>query len=307
MVVVMLGLVGPAVAFDINQLSPDTPPDEALRFGLTSHKSGDTATAIEALNFAAEKGLAGAQWKLGQMYATGDGVERDDYHAFELFSAVADTHAEDGPRGPSAPYVSNAFVKLGTYYRQGIPDTDVKPDLGRARFFFSYAASYFANAEAQLSLARMYYSGEGGARDLIQAAKWANLSLTKGNPEAKFLLIDVSVDLAWAHLKGEQTAYNFRQAAEWAKRAADFGSVDGQAIYGHLLFEGIGVRRGPIEGLTYLSIALARADPSDQWILEWHQQARSAATEAEWRAAKQRADEWLAQNPGKVAAAVTAQ
>jgi hypothetical protein len=32
-----------------------------------------------------------------------------------------------------------------------------------------------------------------------------------------------------------------------------------------------------------------------------HEDARSAATEAEWNAAKKRADEWLAKNPAKIA------
>ena len=32
-----------------------------------------------------------------------------------------------------------------------------------------------------------------------------------------------------------------------------------------------------------------------------HEEARSAATEAEWNAAKTRADEWLAANPAQVA------
>jgi TPR repeat protein len=296
-----LGLAGPAAAFEIKDLTADTPPAEALRFGLSSYKSGDTQTALEALNFAAEKGLASAQWKLGQMYANGDGVERDEYRAFELFSEVADAHADEGPGGPSAPYVSNAFVQLGTYYREGIPNTTVTPDLGRARQFFAYAASYFGNAAAQLNLARMYYGGEGGDRDLIQAAKWANLSADNGNPEAKSLLINISMDLAWSHLDSKGTAYNLRQAVRWAKRAADYGSVEGQALFGHLLFEGNGVARQPVDGLMYLTIALVRADPGIRWILEMHEQARSAATEAEWTAAKQRADEWLAQNPGKLA------
>ena len=34
----------------------------------------------------------------------------------------------------------------------------------------------------------MLYIGEGGERDLVQAARWANLSADKGNGEAKTLL-----------------------------------------------------------------------------------------------------------------------
>jgi TPR repeat protein len=304
-VVALLGMAGTANAFELNSLSADTSPNEALRYGLNSYKSGDTKAAVEALNFAAEKGVAGAQWKLGQMYATGDGVERDEYRAFELFSEVADAHADEPPSEPSAPYVSNAFVRLGTYYRQGIPNSKVQPDLGRARQFFAYAASYFGDVSAQLNLARMYYGGEGGDRDLIQAAKWANLSADKGNAEAQRLLVDISIDLARSHLEKKGTAYNLRQAAKWARRAADYGSADGQALLGYILFQGDGASRQPIDGLMYLTIALARADPSARWILQMHEEARAAATESEWNAAKLRADEWLASNPGPVASAAT--
>jgi TPR repeat protein len=186
--VVALGLAGPAVAFDVKNLKDDTPPAEAFKFGFDAYRQGDKVAAAEALGFAAEKGHAVAQWKLGRMYAEGDGVKRDDYKAFELFSEIADAHADDSPTDPSARFVSSSFVALGAYYRDGIPNTDVKPNLNRARQIFNYAASYFGDAEAQLNLAKMYYAGEGGERDTLQAARWAKLAADKGNVGAQALL-----------------------------------------------------------------------------------------------------------------------
>ena len=182
----VLGLAGQAYAFDPN--SPDASPAEAFQFGFDAYRQGDKVTAVEALGFAAEKGHPIAQWKLGRMYAEGDGITRDDYKAFEYFSEVADAHADDSPSEPNARFVSNAFVALGTYYKNGIPNTDIKPNLGRARQIFAYAASYFGDAEAQLNLARMYYEGEGGDRDTLQAARWAKLAADKGNVGAQALL-----------------------------------------------------------------------------------------------------------------------
>ncbi len=299
-------VAGQASGFEIKGLNADTPPAEALRYGLDSYNSGDKTTALEALNFAADKGLTSAQWKLGQMYATGDGVERDDFHAFQLFSRVANSHADEGPHDPSAPYVSNAFVQLGAYFRRGIPNSTVSADLPRARQLFTYAASYFGDPAAQLNLARMYYGGEGGDKDLVQAARWANLSADKGNNDAKSLLIDISLDLTRKHMDGDPTAYDLRQATQWARRAADYGSVEGQALLGHLLFEGDGIaEREPVEGLMYLTIALTRAGDGTHWISEMHQAALSAATPEEWAAAKERADQWLAKNSNLVASNLT--
>ena len=97
-----------------------------------------------------------AQWKLGRMYADGDGVTQDDLRAFEYFSRIANAHAEDSPSAPQATIVANAFVALGRYYLNGIPNSKIKADPDRAREMFSYAASYFGNADAQYDLARLY-------------------------------------------------------------------------------------------------------------------------------------------------------
>ncbi len=300
--VVVLGVVGHAAALDVRNLNADTPPAEALRYGIDSYRSGDKTGAVEALSFAARSGNAGAQWKLGSMYAEGDGVERDDYRAFELFSDVA-AHADEADsrrRDQATPFVTSAWAKLGAFFRKGIPNSDVKADPGRAREYF-WRAAYFGDADAQLNLAAMFYNGEGGERDLVQAAKWANLAADKGNPAARNLLIEIALELTHALLDASGGQTNARQAAKWAKLAADYGSVDGQALYGRLLFTGEGVERQPVEGLMYLTIALARSGPKQDWILTMHEEARSAASESDWNAARKRADEWLSRNPAKVA------
>ena len=80
---VVATLSAPALAFEIKDLTAETPPGTAFSYGLQQYNSGDKLTAIEALSFAAGKGITGAQWKLGNMYAEGDGVARDDVKAFE--------------------------------------------------------------------------------------------------------------------------------------------------------------------------------------------------------------------------------
>ena len=73
---------------------------EAFRSGYAAYKKGDTATAIDALNYAAENGHAAALWQLGRMYATGDGVEKDEAKAFQIYSRIANEHADDNPAAP---------------------------------------------------------------------------------------------------------------------------------------------------------------------------------------------------------------
>ena len=130
-----------------------------------------------------------AQWKLGRMYADGDGVIQDDLRAFEYFSRIANAHAEDSPSAPQAAIVANAFVALGRYYLNGIPNSKIKVDTERAREMFSYAASYFGNADAQYDLARLYLKTPDASRDDFRyGARWLGLAAQKGQHQAQAML-----------------------------------------------------------------------------------------------------------------------
>ena len=155
----------------------------------TTPASTSPTISLNSLQYAAEGGHPVAQWKLGKMYADGDGVTQDDLRAFEYFSRIANAHAEDNPSAPQAPIVANAFVALGRYYLNGIPNSKIKPDPERAREMFSYAASYFGNADAQYDLARLYLKTPDASRDDFRyGARWLGLAAQKGQHQAQALL-----------------------------------------------------------------------------------------------------------------------
>jgi hypothetical protein len=147
-----------------------------------------SSTSLSSLQYNADEGQTVAQFKLGRMYASGDGVVQDNLRAFDYFSKIANQHAEDNPASPESQIVANAFVALGRYYLEGIPNTRIKPDPERAREMFSYAASYFGNADAQYNLARLYLDGIGTTRDPKYAARWLGLAAQKGQHQAQALL-----------------------------------------------------------------------------------------------------------------------
>ena len=132
---------------------------EALRSGVRDYNAGNKAGAAQALEYAATKGDALALWKLGRMYADGDGVPHDDLKAFEYFSKIADDNEDVGPESPKAGVGASAFVALGTYFLDGIGNTYVKRDLGRAHEMFHTAASLYGDPNAQYNLARLYLEG----------------------------------------------------------------------------------------------------------------------------------------------------
>src|SRR5262245_10950834 len=179
-----------------------------------------TSSSVPALEYAAEGGHPVAQWKLGRMYAVGDGVVQNDLRAFEYFSRIANQHAEDNPSAPQAGIVANAFVALGRYYLSGIPNSKVKSDPERAREMFSYAASYFGNADAQYDLARLYFkSTDNSPESFRQGIRWLGLAAQKGQYQAQALLGQMLFN-------GDQMPAQRARGLMWLTLARDSAGTD---------------------------------------------------------------------------------
>jgi len=170
------------------QVDPDAGPLELFSFGFKAYKRGEKLEAFEALRYAADKGHPGARWKLGKMYAEGDGVPENDYEAFKIFEQIVRDQEEEQGSYVNAAYVASAVVALADYLRVGIPNSPVTTDLPRARQFYFHAASFFGDAKAQFELGRMTLYGEGGRANPRQAARWLKLAAEKGHVGAKALL-----------------------------------------------------------------------------------------------------------------------
>jgi len=166
-----------------------TSPSEALRAGVNDLQAGDAKGSVQALTYAAEGGEALARWKLGSMYASGDVVPRDDVMAYKYFEQLVDSYNEDDLDSRDIGAISNAFVAVGVYSLNGIPNSDIRPDPERALEMFQVAATNFGDPEAQYRLARMYVDGAGGlAKDNMRAARWLSLAADKGHHGAQALL-----------------------------------------------------------------------------------------------------------------------
>jgi len=247
-------LVGPAPALDATRapgrddaatLQMFRDPHAALRAGLESYHAGDAATSVEALRYAADGGVALAQWKLGRMYADGDGVTRDDAKAYDYFSRLVEHFDADEPEPNERPLAANAFVAVGVYLRNGVSTAKIAPDAGRAFELFRYAATYFGDADAQYSLGRMYLDGAGVRQDARQSMNWLELAARKGHPQAQAVLGRVMFN-------------------------GEVGSTPQRS-------------RG-LMYLTLARDAVA-ATPSEQWIVDLHTHAIETASEDERKAA----------------------
>jgi TPR repeat protein len=194
-------------------------PVEAFRTGAAAYRTGEKDKAIHSLQYAADNGHTLAQWKLGRMYANGDMVPQDNMQAFEYFNRIANSHADESPDTPQARFVANAFVALGHYYLDGIPNSLIVPDPERAREMFTYAASYFADPDAQYALARLYLQGNGAPLDPRLAARWFGLAAKKGQYEAQAMLGDML-------FKGDQIPRQAARGLMWLTLAREAAATE---------------------------------------------------------------------------------
>jgi TPR repeat protein len=124
----------------------------------------DDAKAVSLYKAAAAAGLAAAQNNLGFMYAEGRGVKRDDTEAAEWYRRAAD---QDYPP---------AITGLGMLYQEG---RGVAQNYARALGLYA-KASNLGYAQATANLGAMYGKGQGVALDRATAAFF--MSMAKAQP-----------------------------------------------------------------------------------------------------------------------------
>jgi len=146
---------------------------------------------LGALQDAADAGQPMAMWQLGTMYENGEGVEKDQAKAFGYFSQIANQHADAAPKGIEADIVAQSFVKVGEYYRDGLPDAGIQADASRSHALLLHAASYFGDADAQYRVGELYLQEGGLGINPLQSARWFSLAARKGHALAQAKLGDL--------------------------------------------------------------------------------------------------------------------
>jgi hypothetical protein len=132
-----------------------------------------------------------AQWQLGLMYESGEGVEQDKAKAFGYFAQIADQHADTAPRGVEADIVAHSFVKIGEYYKDGLPEAGVAKDEDYSIKLLMHAASYFGDPDAQYRLGEAYLDKNELGDNPVQSARWFSLAAKKGHVGAQAKLGDI--------------------------------------------------------------------------------------------------------------------
>ncbi|MBR7621371.1 sel1 repeat family protein [Phenylobacterium sp. 20VBR1] len=129
---------------------------------------GDYMTALQLVRPLADQGNAVAQYHLGLLYDTGQGVPQD-------YAAAAAWYRKAADQGHS-----DAQFNLGLLYDngQGAPQ-----DHAAAAAWYRKAADQ-GDAEAQTNLGIAYATGQGVAQDYVLARMWLNLAAAQGDTSA---------------------------------------------------------------------------------------------------------------------------
>jgi len=234
---------------------------------------------------------------LGELYANGLGVERDDKKAAEWYRLAADrgdreamfslallhlsarvdgtNNREQGAKLLAAAAKlghAGAAYDLGVLYLEG---QAFPQDFARAAELFRSAAQA-GSPEAQYALATLFKEGRGVPRDLAEAARLLAAASLADHTDAQ-------VEYAIALFNGSGTARNEATAVVLLKKAARKGNAVAQNRLANVLAIGRGVPADPVEAIKWHIVAKAGGVsdiPLDSYAEKQTAEVRAAAEKA---------------------------
>jgi len=164
---------------------------------IAAHERGDYDKAFALAKPQALRGDAQAQFALGVMYSSGQGVRQNDAEATKWFRKSA----EQG--------FSKAQYNLGYMYHQG---RGINRNDHEAAYWYRKAAEQ-GIALAQLNLGNMYARGAGVDQDKDEAVKWYRRAAEQGDKDALEMLNRLNTNTV--------TKNNIQTKAEDQKKCTD--------------------------------------------------------------------------------------
>lgn len=189
-----------------------------VSFRLLDIKKTEKDNSLSCTKKAAEQGDADIQFRLGNCYYRGEGVQKDDTEVFK--KAVAQLY-------------------LGYCYHLG---EGVQED---------YRFKIAAEGDAEAQIGNRYYNGEGVQKDYTEAAKWYKIAAVQGNADAQNRL-----GVCYCYGQGVQKDYT--EAVKWLKKAAEQGNATAQYNLGICYANGKGVSQDFAEAVKWFKSGRAR-------------------------------------------------
>jgi uncharacterized protein len=232
----------------------------------------DPVGAARYYQIAAEGGDESAQLALGDLYRRGNGVAADPAAAEHWYAEAAKTvkakatsgnvRAQDRlgqlylegkglPKDPEAGVnwlntaALNGYVwaqyRLGRLFESG--SRDVEPNAALAARYYEMAAAQ-GETNSMYSLAKLYASGNGVARDGARAAELFKQCAAKGETNAYAMLGEL-------YARGDGLPKDDAEAIRWYTEGARNGDANALLKLGEAFEAGRGVQQDPAQALMW--------------------------------------------------------
>jgi len=207
--------------------------------------------------YSAKIGLSQAEYSIGVMYLSGDGVAKDERLGLEWIEKSANQNDSDACYElaviyrfrPSFVNESAAFYwftkaakqnhpaalcHLGLMYDKGI---GVQRDVLKAIELYKQASD-LGIVYAQTNLSEIYYIGDDGVkRDVREALIWFKKAADLGDTQSQYKIGSIYF------LGDDGVDKDVNQALEWFQKAANLGSITSQYKLGEIYYQGTDVTR----------------------------------------------------------------
>jgi TPR repeat protein len=217
--------------------------------GYEAAQSGDYKRAISMWKPLAEKGDPAAQYTLGWMFESGQGVSQSYKQAAYWYTKAAN-------QGD----VAAQFV-LGSMYQKG---NGVPLDNTQAAKWFIKAANQ-GDAIAQYRLGVFFQNGQGVKQNYEESLAWFTKAAIQGH-------ITSQINLGKIYQLGRGTSQNFKEAIKWYEEAANQNNALGYYHLAHMYEYGRGVPQDLQKAKSlYLKSANNNYTPSAYKIAEFYE------------------------------------
>lgn len=253
-------------------------PEELYQAGKAAHDAGDYGKAMEYYRRAADAGSADGLRGIGNLYANGEGVEKDPGRALEYYDQAAAQgdakaffnigvmyqYGENGEQDTGKAVESylrsgemgfaDAWTTLASLYQSG---NGVEPDIGKAVEYWQKAAD-LGDASVCYTLGTMYYSGEGVEKDIGRAVEYWQKAADLG-------VVQALCDLGMMYYTGEGVGQDCGRAAEYWQKAAEQEDPAAMFMLGECCWLGQGLEKDPAKAAEWYRKAIeAGYDPDEK-------------------------------------------
>ena len=205
-----------------------------------------TPEDFERIRDSAEAGNNYAATLLGDCYAKGWGVEKDDALAFEWYKRAAEAGDPVG------------MIALANCYFSGTGAEENREEA----FKWNMRAANMGSAEGMLNVALDYEGGHGVGKDAHAAFKWYHKSAGKDYDLGMF-------NLSRCYRYGIGTPVDLERSFFWMRRLAETGNVPAMFNLGIMYQNGLGTPEDPEQAYAWYRKAADTGDGDALYMTGW--------------------------------------